>query len=314
MKIAFVFPGQGSQKVGMIKELAESKPEVMAIFDAANKILGRDLKKIIFEGPEEDLKDTRNTQPALFTASMAALEAFKGHGINPIVVAGHSLGEYSALAAGGALSFEQALPLVQARANAMAEAGAASGGAMAAVLGMEDDAVSALCAEVSGKDKVQAANFNCPGQVVISGAPAAVELFISKAKEAGAKRAMLLPVSGAFHSVYMEPAGQVMKPLLDAAQWNKPLVPVVVNVKGTAVDDASQYAAYLVEQMSGSVQWTKSVQTMKAMGVTHYVEIGSGKVLSGLIKKIDSAGVTLNVEDMASLESTIVALKDHQYE
>ena len=302
MKTAFIFPGQGSQFVGMGKDLAEKDPKAAALFEKANQVLGRDLRKVIFEGPEEILKDTSNTQPALYVTSLAALQLAKAWGVAPDFYAGHSLGEYCALQASGVFSFEDGLKLVQARANAMSEAGKASPGAMAAILGLEDDKVAAACKEAaSAGSVVQPANFNSPGQVVISGHKEAVEKAMELCKAAGALKCVALAVSGAFHSELMRPAGQRLRAAFGNAAWNNPSTSVVSNVDARVHSDIDAIQQSLVDQLSGSVLWTQSMKAMLAQGVTRFAEIGPGKVLQGLMKKIDRSAACFSAGDFESL-------------
>ena len=296
MKTAFLFPGQGSQAVGMGKDL--NSP----LFDKANEVLGRDLKKIIFEGPEEALKDTANTQPALYVANLAALERAKAWGADVAFYAGHSLGEYCALQAAGVFSFEDGLKLVQARANAMKEAGAASPGAMAAVLGLDDALVVQACQEASQAGEIaQPANFNSPGQVVISGHQSAVERAMAKAKELGALKCVPLAVSGAFHSELMRPAGERLRSAFGNAAWREPSIAVVSNVDAKVHSSIDAIQQSLVDQVSGSVQWTNSMRHILAQGVTHFAELGPGKVLQGLMKKIERSALCASFGDADSL-------------
>jgi [acyl-carrier-protein] S-malonyltransferase len=308
MRTAFIFPGQGSQAIGMGKDLYESRPEAKALLDQVDAVLGRPLLGILFNGPEEQLKDTFNTQPALYAVGLAALAALQAEGISPDVVAGHSLGEYCALQAAGVFSFADGLTLVQARAAAMAEAGKASPGSMAAILKLDDAAVEKACAEASAAGPVQAANYNCPGQVVISGSPAGVEKAMELCKAAGG-RPLPLPVSGAFHSRAMEPAGQRLQAAFGAVAWSEPCLPVYANVDAAPVTGVEDIQVKLVAQVSGAVRWTQTILALKAQGVTRYIEVGSGKVLSGLVKKIDAEAAVHNVSDNASLLATVAALK-----
>jgi [acyl-carrier-protein] S-malonyltransferase len=302
MKIAFLFPGQGSQMVGMGKDLAAAHPAVAALYEKANQVLGRDLRSTIFEGPEDVLKDTSNTQPALYVTNLAALQLAKAWGLQPQFYAGHSLGEYCALQAAGVFSFEDGLTLVQARATAMRDVGAAGAGAMAAILGLEDDKVTLACQQASqGGSLVQCANYNSPGQVVISGHRAAVEKAVEACKAAGALKCVMLPVSGAFHSELMRPAGTSLRAAFGRAAWNAPATSVVSNVDAkvhASIDDIQQS---LVDQVSGSVLWTQSVRAMIQMGATHFVELGPGKVLQGLLKKIDRSVPCFSAGDLETL-------------
>lgn len=302
MKTAFIFPGQGSQFVGMGRDLAEKSPAAAQLFEKANQVLGRDLRKVIFEGPEEALKDTANTQPALYVTSLAALQLAKGWGIAPDFYAGHSLGEYCALQAAGAFSFEDGLKLVQARANAMSETGKASPGAMAAILGLDDDKVAAACREAASAGQVvQPANFNSPGQVVISGHREAVEKAMELCKAAGALKCVALAVSGAFHSELMRPAGLRLREAFGHAAWNAPAIAVISNVDAKVHMDIDAIQQSLIDQVSGSVLWTQSMKALIAQGVTRFAEIGPGKVLQGLMKKIDRSAACISAGDYESL-------------
>jgi [acyl-carrier-protein] S-malonyltransferase len=284
MSTAYVFPGQGAQFPGMGKDLYENNAEAKALFDKADEVLGFSLSAIMFEGTAEELKETKVTQPAIFTLSviMAKLldEDFK-----PTMVAGHSLGEFSALTAVGALDFESALKLVSARAMAMQKACEMKPSTMAAILGLTDEQVENICESTSGV--VVAANYNCPGQLVISGEIEAIEAACEAAKEAGARRALVLPVGGAFHSPMMEPARTELAAAIEATEFHTPLCPVVQNSVAKAVSDPAEIKQNLIDQLTAPVKWTQSVQQMIASGVTDYVECGPGKTLQGLVKKID---------------------------
>jgi [acyl-carrier-protein] S-malonyltransferase len=308
MTTAFLFPGQGSQAVGMAKELYESRPEAKALLDQVNPALGRDLLGLMFNGPEDQLKDTFNTQPALYAAGLAGLACLRAEGLDADVYAGHSLGEYCALQAAGVFSFVDGLKLVQARATAMAAAAKANPGSMAAILKLDDAVVEKACAEASAIGPVQPANYNCPGQLVISGSTAGVEKAMELCKAAGG-RPMALPVSGPFHSRFMAAAGQELQAAFAAVPWAAPAKPVIANVTASPVGDVADIQAKLVAQVSGAVRWTQSMQALKAQGVTRYVEVGSGKVLAGLLKKIDPEAQALNVGDSASLATTVAVLK-----
>lgn len=305
-KVAFVYPGQGSQFVGMGRELAESSPELRAIFDKANEILGRDLTRIMFEGPEDELKQTLNTQPALLITSIAAHEALRAKCIKPAIVAGHSLGEYSALYAAGVLDLETALKLVKLRAELMQQAGTVAPGAMAAIMGMDDNALRELCASTNGD--VVVANYNAPGQTVISGKTEAVSALLEKCKAAGAKRALPLLVSGAFHSPLMAPAGATMCAAIDAAVFAEPQVPVVSNVDGKAHTSAAEIRDNLKKQMTSSVMWTDTIQSFSDAGVTTVVEVGPGKVLAGLVKRINKELGSANAGTAAEVEQVSASL------
>ncbi len=309
MKLAVMFPGQGSQFVGMGRELALSDPRAMALFDRADQVLGRGLKKVVFEGPEEELKETSNTQPALYVTSAAVWEVVKGWNLKPAFAAGHSLGEYSALMAAGAFGFEDGLKMVQARANAMAEQARASGGTMAAILGLEDAKVVEICLQASAAGgSVEPANFNSPGQVVISGQKGPVEEAMRLAQAAGAGKCVPLAVSGPFHSRFMVPAAEALRPALEKGAWSAPEPPVVVNATAQAVSDVATLKEMLIRQVSQPVLWTASVEAMLKAGVDTFLEIGPGRVLSGLVKRISREATLANVEDLKSLEKARQAL------
>ncbi len=281
---ALVFPGQGSQSVGMGKELYSARKDVKDLMDSANDILGFDILSIMFDGTDEELKRTEVTQPAIFIHSVAALKAVNGQGAE--MVAGHSLGEFSALVANGVLSFEDGLKLVAQRAGAMQEACNANPSSMAAILGLEDAKVEKICAQVDGI--VVPANYNCPGQLVISGETQAVEKACELMKEAGAKRALLLPVNGAFHSPLMQPAQEKLAAAIENTKFRKATIPVYQNITTTAVSDPEEIKQNLIKQLTGPVKWTQSVQNMIKDGAQTFIEVGPGKTLQGLIKKINS--------------------------
>ncbi|MEM9324812.1 MAG: ACP S-malonyltransferase [Bacteroidota bacterium] len=282
MKV-FVFPGQGAQFPGMGKDLYESSTQAADMFNQANDILGFDIVKIMFEGTDEELKQTKVTQPAIFLHSV--INALVKEGFDPEMTAGHSLGEFSALVAAGALSFEDGLRLVSKRAMAMQRACEVQPSTMAAVLGLADEVVEEVCAAVEGV--VVPANYNCPGQLVISGDVSAVETACEKLKEAGARRALLLPVGGAFHSPLMEPAREELATAIEETNIGKPRCRVYQNVDATGHDDPSLIKGNLVSQLTAPVRWTQSVQQMISDGASEFVESGPGKVLQGLVKKID---------------------------
>ena len=284
MSTAYVFPGQGAQFPGMGKDLYENNAEAKALFDKADEVLGFSLSAIMFEGTAEELKETKVTQPAIFTLSVIMAKLL-GEDFKPTMVAGHSLGEFSALTAVGALDFESALKLVSARAMAMQKACEMKPSTMAAILGLTDEQVENICASTAGV--VVAANYNCPGQLVISGEFEAIEAACESAKEAGARRALVLPVGGAFHSPMMEPARAELAAAIEATEFHTPLCPVVQNSVAKAVSDPAEIKQNLIDQLTAPVKWTQSVQQMIASGVTDYVECGPGKTLQGLVKKID---------------------------
>ncbi|UWR06028.1 ACP S-malonyltransferase [Ruegeria sp. B32] len=290
MTLAFVFPGQGAQTIGMGKALADAYPAAKAVFDEVDEALGESLSSLIWDGDIETLTLTQNAQPALMATSMAAMRALEADGVDvtrAAFVAGHSLGEYSALAAAGALSVADTARLLRTRGQAMQSAVPVGEGAMAAILGLDLDAVRAVAEEAAQGEVCQAANDNDPTQVVVSGAKAAVERAAEIAKEKGAKRAVMLPVSAPFHCALMQPAADVMAEALAGVEIKAPAVPLVANVRAEAVTDPDLIRQLLVEQVTGSVRWRESVQYMVAQGVTEAWEIGAGKALSGMIRKID---------------------------
>ncbi|MAM19451.1 MAG: ACP S-malonyltransferase [Bacteroidota bacterium] len=286
---AYVFPGQGAQFSGMGADLYDQSPEAKDLFNQANDILGFSITDIMFEGSAEDLKQTKVTQPAVFLHSVI-LSKVLGDQFQPDMVAGHSLGEFSALVANKTLNFEEGLKLVAQRAQAMQHACELEASTMAAVLGLEDELVEAVCAETEGV--VVAANYNCPGQLVISGEVAAVERACENLKERGAKRAMLLPVGGAFHSPLMEPARKDLAAAIENTVFNDPICPVYQNVSTFAVSSPEEIKKNLIFQLTAPVKWTQSVQNMIKDGATSFVEVGPGKVLQGLVKKIDRSAET----------------------
>ncbi|HET7773011.1 MAG TPA: ACP S-malonyltransferase [Burkholderiaceae bacterium] len=309
MKIAFVFPGQGSQSVGMLDSF-ESNAEVTQTLAQADAALGESLSGLIKQGPAEQLNLTTHTQPAMLTASVAIYRAWRAAGgPAPALVAGHSLGEFTALVAAGALQFEDAVRIVRARANAMQEAVPVGAGAMAAILGLSDDEVRAACTDAAGAGVVEAVNYNAPAQVVIAGAKAAVEKACEAAKARGAKRALPLPVSAPFHSSLMQPAAKVLEGVLAGVAVSAPAIPLINNVDVAIESDPAAIRVALVRQAAGPVRWVETVQAMQAQGVTHIVECGPGKVLQGLCKRIAPDVQALSISDATSLTQTLEALK-----
>ena len=306
-KIAFVFPGQGSQTVGMGKDLMERYPVARKTFEEADEALGFSISKMCFEGPEADLRLTFNTQPAILTVSVAAYRVLAEHGLQPVVAAGHSLGEYSALVASGALAFADAVRLVRKRGQFMQEAVPVGEGGMAAIMGLDSDAIVSICQKVEAESgfAVQAVNFNCPGQIAIAGAAKGVEAAITALKEAGAKRAVSLPVSAPFHSTLMKPAAERLAAALAEIQIGQAAFPVISNVSAKPVTDGDTIRQLLVAQAASPVRWIESVEQMGRLGCDLFVEIGPGKVLTGFTKKILKEAETLNVEDLPSLEKTL---------
>ena len=281
---AYVFPGQGAQFIGMGKDLYDNSAEAKALFEKANEILGFRITDIMFDGTDEELKQTKVTQPAVFLHSVILAKVL-GSDFKPAMAAGHSLGELSALVASGSIEFEDGLKLVSARALAMQEACEAEPSTMAAILGLEDEVVEKVCEEIDGV--VVAANYNCPGQLVISGAIPAVETACEKLTEAGAKRALMLPVGGAFHSPLMEPAREKLAAAIEATEFNTPSCPIYQNVTALAVTEPSEIKQNLIAQLTAPVRWTQIMQNMIAAGCTSATEVGPGRALQGMFKKVD---------------------------
>ena len=309
MKFAFVFPGQGSQSVGMMQSFAESKAARETVAEAS-EVLKQDFWKLMAEGPAEELNSTLNTQPVMLTAGYATYRAWReAGGADPTLLAGHSLGEYTALVVSGALAFRDALPLVRFRAQAMQEAVPVGEGAMAAILGLEDDAVRAACSEAGQGQKVEAVNFNAPSQVVIAGHKAAVERGVAATKAKGAKRAVMLPVSAPFHSSLLKPAADKLAVYLEKVTVSAPRIPVVNNVDVAQETDPRRIKDALSRQACNAVRWVEVVRAIAGAGVTHVVECGPGKVLAGLSRRIDGGLQGHAVTDPQSLENILQALK-----
>lgn len=306
-KIAFLFPGQGSQAVGMGRDLRERFMVAAQTFEEADDALGFALSKLCFEGPEDELRLTENTQPAILTVSVAAWRVLDAEGVRPELAAGHSLGEWSAHVAAGTLSFADAVRSVKARGRAMQQAVPAGQGGMAAVLMLDPAKVAEACAEAAAETglAVASANLNSPGQTVISGALAAVERAAEISKAKGARRAVMLPVSAPFHCVLMLPAQEAVARVLDGIAMHDPRIPVAANVTGALVRTAAEAKDALIRQVTGAVRWVECVQALIAAGANTFIEVGPGKVLTGLMKQIDPAQKAMNVEDGVSLEKTL---------
>ena len=306
MKKAFVFPGQGAQKVGMVNDLYVAYPIVKQLFEEADDALGFSLTKLCFEGPDEELMKTYNTQPAILTASTACCRVLAQEGLLPDIAAGHSLGEYSALVAAGSLTFADAVRTVRLRGQFMQEAVPLGEGGMAAILGLAEDKIKEICADISKEGGVvQAVNFNCPGQIVIAGSTKAVEEAANRMKDAGAKRAVLLHVSAPFHSTLMEPAAKRLAEVLDDITISDAKIPVVANVNGQIETAAADIKASLIKQAASPVLWIDCTKTMLDFGAENFVEVGPGKTLCGFNRKIDRKIHSENVEDIPSLQKTL---------
>ena len=308
MKLAFLFPGQGAQSVGMGRALAQRHAAAGAVFETADRVVGFPLSRVCWEGPEDELRMTAIAQPALLAHSVAALSVLEQAGIRPAWVAGHSLGEYSAAVAAGAIPFEDAVRLVHRRGELMHRAGIEQPGTMAAILGLDLPAIEALCAEASSQGVVRAANLNAPGQVVISGEIPAVERACEIARQRGAKRAIRLAVSGAFHSPLMGSAAQGLAASLAATSFRDPQCPVVTNVSAEPVTGAAELRDALERQLLGAVRWEESMRWLLAQSPDAFIEVGTGRVLRGLLRPLDSTVRTLGVDDPDSLAATLSAL------
>jgi [acyl-carrier-protein] S-malonyltransferase len=304
-KLAFLFPGQASQYPGMGKSLAESFPESKAVFDEADAALGFSISEICFEGSEEELKLTENTQPAILTVSVAAYRALEKRGITPDLVAGHSLGEYSALVAAGALDLATAVRLVRGRGLYMQEAVPTGEGAMAAILGLSPSDVAEICKKAAAGEVVSPANLNSPDQIVISGSAGAVKRAVEIASQSGAKRALMLPVSAPFHCALMAPAQKRLEPDLRAAKFNDLRFPLITNVDAEEVTKGDEAREALIRQVTQPVRWLDSIREMIESGVAGFVEVGPGKVLAGLLRQIDRSVRCINVEDATTLQASL---------
>jgi [acyl-carrier-protein] S-malonyltransferase len=305
---AFLFPGQASQSVGMGRDLYEESDLARAIFDEADEVVGTNLTRLCFSGPREALQQTAITQPAVFVHSVAAWRLLQAEGLEPACVAGHSLGEYSALVAVGALAYREGLELVKRRGQLMQQAGADCPGAMAALIGLDDEVVSTLCEQAGAVGTVVAANFNAPGQLVVSGEAAAVDHLQELAREAGARRVVKLDVSGAFHSPLMKPAARAMRSMLQEANIKKPRAPVITNVAARPIDDPEELRQQLIAQITQPVRWTESIRSLHGLGVERAAEVGPGTVLKGLVRRIQRRIQVFAAGTSADIAATAVEL------
>ena len=310
--IAYLFPGQGSQAVGMGKDIYEASPAARAVFDEANEILGFDIARLCFEGPDDELTLTRNSQPAIFVTSIACLSAFRegaDGGPRPVAAAGLSLGEFSAHVAAGSFSFADGLRLVRKRAEAMQEACDITPGTMASIVGLDPEAVECLCRELSDKGVLNVANLNCPGQIVVSGSRDAVQEAMAEAEKRGASRAVELQVSGAFHSALMRPAEEMLREAVEAIAIDRPRFPVVANVSARPTVDPAEIREALVRQLCSPVLWERSVRFMIGEGAETFLEFGHGRVLRGLMRRIDRARTVMNLQDSGSVRKAVEAVR-----
>lgn len=310
IKVACIFPGQGAQYMGMGKEIAENYKAAMDIFDRASDKLGIDMKKLCFEGNDEELKKTENTQPSILTTSVALLEVLKLKGVKPAITAGLSLGEYSALVASNAISFEDAVEVVKKRGKFMQEAVPEGEGTMAAIMGMDKTEIVQCLKMASGYGVVEPANFNCPGQVVIAGHTKAIEMACSLLKEKGARKVKVLPVSAPFHSSLLKSAGAKLSEELDKIQFHDMTIPVISNVNAQIIKNKYEIKKLLIDQVSTSVLWEDSIRNMIDQGIDTFIEVGPGKSLSAFVKKIDKSVYVYNVEDLESLDYTIENIRE----
>lgn len=311
-RIACMFPGQGSQVVGMGQELYEQYPEIQALYEQANEVLEKDIQKLMFEGPQEELTETENAQPALLLSSVAVYTLLQKENITPTMVVGHSLGEYSALVAAGALNVEEALPLVQTRGRLMEKAYPKGQGTMAAVLGMKEEEIAEVIKNVDESEVVDIANLNCPGQIVISGSKAGVDEAAELLKEAGARRVIPLNVSGPFHSRLMKEANEAFQKHLDETSIQDAVIPVYANVTAEPVQNKDEIKDLLIKQLYSPVRFEQSIRNMMEEGIDAFVEVGTGNVLCGLVRKINRKTKTFAIQDQKSLEEFLAWYKEEE--